>query len=104
MAERLAQPGHSCKPIRVRRDCRIGETTVRGCIRRAELAGLSWPLSDTLTDAALEQMLYPGNLKIHVDERPVPNWPEVHKQLKRKGVTLQLLVEEFRLSNPNAYG
>ena len=84
--------------------CRIGETTVRGCIRRAELAGLKWPLDDTLTDAALEQMLFPGNPRIAADERPVPNWPEVNKQLKRKGVTLQLLVEEFRLNHPNAYG
>jgi transposase len=68
------------------------------------LAGLSWPLPETLTDAALEQMLFPGTPKIAADERPVPNWPEVNKQLKRKGVTLQLLVEEFRLSHPNAYG
>ena len=84
--------------------CRIGSTAVRGYVRRAKLAGLSWPLPDTLQDPALEQMLFPPSPRLPAKDRPVPNWPEVHKQLKRKGVTLQLLVEEFRLNHPNAYG
>ena len=32
------------------------------------------------------------------------DWPEVHKQLKRKGVTLQLLWNEHRRDHPNGYG
>lgn len=84
--------------------CRIGATAVRGYVRRAKLAGLSWPLPDTLQDAALEQMLFPPSPKVPAKDRPLPDWPEIHKQLKRKGVTLQLLVEEFRSNHPNAYG
>ena len=84
--------------------CRIGATAVRGYVHRAQLSGLTWPLPDTLQDAKLEQMLFPPPLKVAANERPLPDWPEVHKQLKRKGVTLQLLIEEYRRSHPNAYG
>jgi len=103
--ELLRQKWHSGLSNRdIAASCRIGETTVRSCIRRAELAGLSWPLPETLTDAALEQMLFPANPRLPSDERCAPNWAEVAKELKRKGVTLQLLVEEFRRDHPNAYG
>jgi transposase len=84
--------------------CRIGATAVRGYVRRAKLAGLYWPLPDTLQDIALEQMLFPPRPQVPAKDRPLPIWPEIHKQLKRKGVTLQLLVEEFRRNHPNAYG
>ena len=83
--------------------CRIGETTVREYLRRAKLAGLTWPLPDTLQDAALNQMLFPPPTVVATSDRPLPDWSEVHKQLKRKGVTLQLLVEEYRRNHPAGY-
>src|SRR5579863_1302958 len=84
--------------------CDIGETAVRSYVRRAESAGLSWPLPDTLKDADLEQMLFPPRPCIPSIERPLPNWNEVRAQLKRKGVTLKLLAQEYRRDNPTGYG
>ncbi len=84
--------------------CRIGPTAVRGYLHRATLAGLSWPLPDTLQDAQLEALLFPPPQKLVQKERPVPDWPEVHKQLAKKGVTLQLLWEEYRLVHSNGFG
>jgi transposase len=83
--------------------CRIGETTVREYLRRAKLAGLTWPLPDTLQDAALNERLFPPLSAMTTTDRPLPDWPEVHRQLKRKGVTLQLLVEEYRRNHPAGY-
>ncbi|MGH9419028.1 MAG: IS21 family transposase [Thermoanaerobaculia bacterium] len=83
--------------------CRIGETTVREYLRRATLANLTWPLPEALQDAALDQLLYPPPVVTAVADRALPDWPEVHKQLKRKGVTLQLLVEEYRRDHPTGY-
>ena len=83
--------------------CRIGPTAVRGYVRRAKLAGLAWPLPETLEDAQLEALLFPPSRKIAAKDRPIPGWPEVHKQLKRKGVTLQLLWEEYRRNHENGY-
>jgi transposase len=84
--------------------CHIGATAARGYIHRAKRAGLAWPLPEELQDEQLEQMLFPPVQKIAAKDRPVPNWPEVHKQLKRQGVTLQLLWEEYRRDHPNGYG
>lgn len=84
--------------------CRICETAVRGYLSRARQAGLSWPLPDTLTDAQLEARLFPPAQQRTGKKSTAPDWSEVHKQLKRKGVTLQLLWEEYRRVHPNGYG
>src|SRR5438309_8850116 len=36
--------------------------------------------------------------------RPQPDWRTIHRELRRKGVTLQLLWEEHRAAHPNGYG
>lgn len=38
-----------------------------------------------------------------VGPRPVPDWAQVHTELKRKGVTLQLLWEEYKTPQPDGY-
>jgi len=83
--------------------CHIGATAVRGYVHRARQAGLAWPLPETLQDAQLEALLFPPPPKVAARDRPLPEWPEVHKQLKRKGVTLQLLWEEYRRVHQNGY-
>ncbi|HEX6622836.1 MAG TPA: IS21 family transposase [Pyrinomonadaceae bacterium] len=70
----------------------------------AEWVGLSWPLPDGMDDVALERALWPGA------EPPEPRFARpdfsyVHEQLRRKGVTRQLLWEEYRASHPeDGYG
>lgn len=39
--------------------CRIGQTSSREFVRRANDAGLRWPLPEDLTDAELERRLFP---------------------------------------------
>ena len=65
-------------------------TTVNDYLRRAAAADLKWPLPGDLEDAGLEALLYPPAAPSAVT-RPVPDWQRVHKELRRKGVTLQLL-------------
>jgi transposase len=36
--------------------------------------------------------------------RPLPDWPHVHKELKRRSVTLLLLWEEYRAEHADGYG
>jgi transposase len=79
----------------------IGRTTVGDYLRRAAFAGLSWPLPDDLDDAALEARLFaqPGGRH----HRPQPDWSIAHRELKRPGVTLRLLWEEYRTGDPDGY-
>ena len=74
-------------------------TTVNDYLRRAAAADLKWPLPGELDDAGLEALLYPPAAP-SVVTRPVPDWDRVHKELRRKGVTLQLLWVEYREALP----
>ena len=78
-------------------------TTVNDYLRRAASAGLKWPLPGELDDAGLEVLLYPPTAP-SVVSRPAPDRDRVHKELRRKGVTLQLLWVEYREACPDGYG
>jgi hypothetical protein len=39
--------------------CRLGRSTVRDYLLRAEAAGLNWPLPEELDEEALERLLFP---------------------------------------------
>ena len=82
----------------------IGPTAAGACLRRAREAGLGWPLPDDLDDDALERRLYPPAATPAKDWRSLPDWPAVHRELRRKGVTLQLVWEEYRAVHPDGYG
>lgn len=74
--------------------------TVGDYVRRAKEAELDcWPLPAELDDTALQQRLFPPtNSKGR--RRVVPDWAEIHRELKRKGVTLALLWEEYKATDP----
>ena len=95
---RLAALGQS--PGAIGQSLRIGQNTVRRYLRRAEEAGLVWPLPADLGDEALEALLFPA-LPAAGTDRPVPDWAEVQRELRRKGVTLQLLWLEYKAVEPN---
>ena len=83
--------------------CGIGKTTVVDCVARAQRQGLDWPKAAALSDEELERRLYPPAEKVPAGERPVVDWAVVHTELKRKGVTLQLLWQEYRDREPRGY-
>ena len=76
----------------------IGQSTVGDYLTRARLAGVSWPTS--LDDEALDRALYPPRPPVPSAERGEPDWAEIHCELKRKGVTLFLLWEEYKSTPP----
>lgn len=84
--------------------CGIGVTAARDYIVRAGLAGLSWPLPEDMDDGTLEVLLFPPPPKAGEAERGCPEWPTVHRELRKKGVTLQLLWQEYRENWPQGYG
>ena len=87
---------------KVARSCSIGRSTVRDYVSRAAAAGLRWPLPEGLDDAALEKLLFPSPPPPGL-ERPIPDWSEIHTELRHKGVTLSLLWQEYKAVNPEGY-
>lgn len=84
--------------------CGTGKTTVVECAARARRSGLTWPEVLELSDEALESRLYPRPSAMPALQRPVVDWSQVHQELKGKGVTLQLLWEEYKAREPRGYG
>ena len=84
----------------------ISATAVGGCLRRAREAGVALPLAEEMTDEALQARLYPASVALAevAARRPLPDWPTIHRELKRPGVTLQLLWGEHRAAHPDGYG
>ena len=82
----------------------IGRTAVGDYINRARRAGLGWPLAEDLSDEDLERLLFPPPVAVSPDRRSLPDWPVLHRELKRPGVTLSLLREEYRAVHRDGYG
>ncbi len=73
----------------------MGLGTVSLHLKRAQQAGLAWPLPDTLDDGSLERLLFPNALATARSGYTEPDYATMHIELKRKGVTKQLLWEEY---------
>ncbi|MGB4912058.1 MAG: IS21 family transposase [Candidatus Dechloromonas phosphoritropha] len=77
-------------------------TTVGEILRRAKLAGLSYPLPAGVSEAGIEALLYPPSAP-SATRRPEPDWAGVQRELRRKGVTLDLLWQEYKSEHPDGY-
>jgi transposase len=88
---------------RIARSCRISRPTVSDYLLRFEKAGLTWPAAAFLDDAALEGKLFPPAPVVPTAERAVPDWSQVHRELRRKGVTLTLLWHEYKAAHPEGF-
>ena len=99
---RLSASGRSRREIALA----IGaaRSTVSDYLKRAERAGLSWPEAAAWDDAALERALFPPPPDVPAETRGWPDFAWVHRELKRKGVTLFLLWEEYKATHPEGFG
>jgi len=86
----------------IARACGVGLGTVGDYVGRAKRAGLSWPLAAELEEAALEAKLFPPPPPPGTP-RPLPDCAWVHRELRGKGVTLQLLWHEYLEVHPEGY-
>ena len=78
----------------------VGHSTAIDYMKRIRLAGLTWPLPTDMTDATLEALLFhPSGGPSRLVEAQ-PDWPVIHRELRRPGVTLSLLWEEYRGAHP----
>ena len=86
----------------IARATRLARSTVSDYLRRARIADLEWPLCDSVDEQVLWEKLFhedstsSGPAGKGSTSRPLPEWSSIHKELRRKHVTLQLLWEEYR--------
>src|SRR6266496_2606221 len=82
----------------------VSRSTVGEYLRRAAVIGITWPVPEGLDDAELERRLFTLPAFDEKPVRPLPDWSHVHKELKRRAVTLLLLWEEYRAEHADGYG
>jgi transposase len=94
---------HALSQRAIARACAVSPTTVGEYITLASKAGLDGSVLVALDDAALKGLLSPEETP-PPPKRPLPDFTLLQKELKRKGVTLQLLWEEYRSIHSDGYG
>ena len=86
----------------VGRSLKISKSAAAKYASLARAANVDWAVAQTLTDEELEARLYRPALP-RSSHQLTPDFALVHQELKRAGVTLQLLWEEYAKDNELAY-
>jgi transposase len=86
------------------RELGIASSTVREYLGRAAAAGVSWPLAADVTDEQLVARLFVNagvraGVRLHAE----PDWSALVRDLKRPGVNLLMLWDEYREVHPQGY-
>lgn len=79
--------------------CGISKGVVAKFLALAEANGLKWPLPETFSERDLEERFYPCKQRKESDHEP--DWFSVHQELKKTGVTRQLLWSEHIAKHPD---
>jgi transposase len=82
--------------------CKISNSTVGEYLRRAEAAGIGWPLGE-LSEDEIYQKMFGEQPQLPEKVKPLPDWEEVRKELRKKGVTLHLIWIEYIEKHPDGY-
>jgi transposase len=82
----------------IARSLNLSVGVVSKYLQLAAAAGIGWPPPTELDEEALARKLQPP--PANLPTTPLPDFAELHQELRRKGVTLQLLWEEYAQANP----
>jgi len=87
----------------VGRSCNVSHTVVNRQIARVKASGLSYARIEGMDDEELRLLLKGKRAPRRRSERPLPDWSWVHQEMRKKGVTLQLLWEEYKDVHPEGF-
>jgi transposase len=89
----------------IARSCSIAQATVHGYLKRAQAAGVAWPLPEGWDDARLEEALFgPSPRRVYESHRPIPDFARLYQELQtHRHLTLQLWWEEYHQNHPDGY-
>jgi transposase len=90
----------------IARSCSISQGAVSKYLKRAEAAGVRWPLPEDWDEARLEEALFGYSpRRVYETQRPTPDFASLHQELQsHRHLTLELLWEEYRQNHTDGYG
>lgn len=100
--------------LRLRHECRLSvrkvalsiktsHSTVLEYLRKAVENGIGWPVGEGWSEEKLREIFFPVEGESKSQRKNLPDFEYVMKEMRKKGVTLQLLWEEYRQVNPEGY-
>jgi transposase len=87
----------------IAKSCSVARSTVASYLSRAKTAGLEWPVPADLSDTDISHLMFKNKNDGPVKKRNMPSMEYIHNELKKKGVTLQLLWYEYKQDNQDGY-
>jgi transposase len=96
---------HALTIREIARSSGLPSSTVGDYLQRFAGAGLTWPLPEGLSEGTLQDRLlgHPPAVPAPPPSRPMPDWRQIHTELRRPNVTLQLLWQEYQQAHPEGY-
>lgn len=80
---------------------KVSMGSLKTLLSKAQEAGLDWPLPEDLDDSGLARLFYPSADSTVSSQCFKPDWSAVHQELKKPGMTKQLVWEEYTAAHPN---
>lgn len=81
---------------KIRSSTNLSVGAIQKIIQQAEQLDVGWPLPSGMSEAQLEALFYPSTTHATVRKFEQPDFSLMHRELKRKGMTKQLLWEEYK--------
>lgn len=89
------------KHRQIAKSLNISAGAVSYLVNDAKAKGLTWPLPIGLSDGELEALIY-GPANQSSKSFLAPNWEELSKELQGKGMTKQILWQEYQQQSPES--
>lgn len=86
---------HGCSQRQIQASTGLSKGSVSDYLKRARAAGLPWEIVQTLSEAELELRLFKTTGTKEPTGRVAIDFEWVHREMRKKGVTLQLLCTEY---------
>jgi len=87
----------------ISRSCGVSHVTVWAYLKQVKESGLSWTDVALLGETQILKLVRGAHPSKTNRPIPEPDWEYIHKELRKKGVTLQLLWEEYKEQYPDGY-
>jgi transposase len=95
---------HGLSNREIAQSCNVSHTVINHYVLRARQAGIGWPLPEDMDEDSLEEKLScKERNKGSNEQKGMPPMQYLYSELRRKGVTLQLLWYEYKQANPDGH-
>ena len=88
----------------IARACNISSSTAHSYVEKLKESGITYVEIESMNEDKLKEFFKQKNEYRDSTLKSMPDFKYIHNELKRKGVTLQLLYEEYIENNPDGYG